>query len=111
MLTEAGRSSEYISEIQLLIKVLEEFLKLFDNDRHELNELFKALNKYARYTHSNKFPYYVAAWDALASSTREGLDEILERYNLLKLKPLIEILEKKFAVIEHQLRGLYGLRA
>jgi hypothetical protein len=111
VLTEAGRSSEYISETQLLIKVLEEFLKLFNNDKRELNKLFKALNKYARYPHSNEFPYYVAAYDALESSTREGLDEILERYNLLKLKPLIEILEKKFAAIEHQLRGLYGLRA
>jgi len=108
-LTRAGRSNEYISEIQLLVKVLEEFLKLFNNDKQKLNKLFKALNKYIRYPHSNKFPYYVAAWDALTSNIHENLDEILKRHNLLKLKQLIEMLAKKFIVIEHQLRGLYGL--
>jgi hypothetical protein len=109
VLTKAGESKLYVSETQMLVKLLEGFLKLFDEDKFKLNELFRSINKYLRYPYYDKFPYESAAWEALTPGSYLELDDALEKYKFTKLKPLIEKLRKEFTPIEYQLRGLYGL--
>jgi hypothetical protein len=109
VLTKAGGSEVYLSETYVLTKLLEGFLKLFSGDKSKMNELFRALNKYLRFPHHNRFPYESAAWEALVPGSYLDLDEALERYKLSSIRPLMERLHEEFASIEHQLRGLYGL--
>jgi hypothetical protein len=112
-MTMAGGSRMFVSETQLLVKTLTGYLvqKKYGEDKTKLNDVFVALNYYLRYPHSNKFTYEAGAWEALAASKPGELDEIVETYELKEIRSLFEKLKQNYTVIEHQLRGLYGLPA
>jgi hypothetical protein len=109
VLTRAGESRDYVSETQILVSLLKGYLKLFDDDRSRLNDLFRSLNKHLRYPHRDRFKYESAAWEALAPGNYIELDKMLEKYRLKELEPLIKKLGENFTSIEYQLQGLYGL--
>jgi hypothetical protein len=109
VLTKAAQSNVYVSETEILVKLLKGYLAIFDDDISKLNELFRSVNKSHRYLHSDKFTYESAAWEALSSGPYTDLNEILKKYKLNELKPLLSTLKEKFEEIEYQLQGLYKL--
>jgi hypothetical protein len=113
VMTMGGGSRMYISETQLLVKMLTGYLaqRKYGGDKAKLNDVFITLNYYLRYPHSNKFTYEAGAWEALAASKPRELDEIVETYGLKEIRGLFEKLKQYYTVIEHQLRGLHGLPA
>jgi hypothetical protein len=112
-MTMSGGSRMYISETQLLVKMLTGYLaqEKYGGNKAKLNDVFIALNYYLRYPHSNKFTYEAGAWEALAASKPRELDEIVKTYKLKEIRGLFEKLKQNYTIIEHQLRGLYGLPA
>jgi hypothetical protein len=109
VLTRAGSSKLYISETQLLTKLLEGYLKVFNGSKQKLNELFRAVNKQLRYKHHDKFTYESAAWEALRPGAYVELADILREYGLTQLQQLIDSLDREFTAIEYQLYCLNGL--
>jgi hypothetical protein len=109
VLTKAAQSNVYVSETEILVKLLKGYLAVFDNDILKLNELFRSVNKSLRYLHSDKFTYESAAWEALSSGPYTDLNETLKKYKLNELKPLLSKLKERFVEIEYQLQGLYEL--
>jgi hypothetical protein len=109
VLTRAGFSKLYISETQLLTKLLEGYLKVFNGSKEGLNELFRAVNKQLRYKHSERFTYESAAWEALRPGAYSELKDILRNYGLTQLQQLVDSLDREFTAIEYQLRCLNGL--
>ena len=109
VLTKAAQSNVYVSETEILVKLLKGYLAIFDDDISKLNELFRSVNKSLRYLHSDKFTYESAAWEALSSGPYTDLNETLKKYKLNELKPLLSTLKEKFEEIEYQLQGLYKL--
>lgn len=112
-MTMGGGSRMYISETQLLVKMLTGYLaqEKYGGNKAKLNDVFIALNYYFRYPHSNEFTYEAGAWEALAASKPRELDEIVKTYKLKEIRGLFEKLKQNYTIIEHQLRGLYGLPA
>jgi hypothetical protein len=109
VLTRAGSSKLYVSETQLLTKLLEGYLKVFNGGKEGLNELFRAANKQLRYEHSERFAYESAAWEALRPGAYPELKDILRNYGLAQLQKLVDSLDMEFTAIEYQLRCLNGL--
>jgi len=109
VLTRAGSSGRYVSETQLLTKLLEGYLKVFNGSKEGLNELFRAVNKQLRYKHSERFTYESAAWEALRPGAYSELKDILRNYGLTQLQQLVDSLDREFTAIEYQLRCLNGL--
>jgi len=109
VLTRAGSSKLYVSETQLLTKLLEGCLKAFNGGKEGLNELFRAVNKQLRYEHSERFAYESAAWEALRPGAYPELKDILRNYGLARLQKLVDSLDMEFTAIEYQLRCLNGL--
>jgi len=109
VLTRAGSSKLYVSETQLLTKLLEGCLKAFNGGKEGLNELFRAVNKQLRYKHSERFAYESAAWEALRPGAYPELKDILRNYGLARLQKLVDSLDMEFTAIEYQLRCLNGL--
>ncbi len=109
VLTRAGSSRRYVSETQLLTKLLEGYLKVFNGNKEGLNELFRAVNKQLRYKHSERFAYESAAWEALSPGAYPELKDILQKYGLAQLQQLVDSLDREFTAIEYQLRCLNGL--
>ena len=99
---------DYISDTHLLITLLESFLELYEGRIERFNEVFKAINMYIRYPHFKDYRYRVAVWEALESETHLELNEVLEKYKLTYIRPLINMLLENFMSIEEQLRSLYG---
>ena len=109
VLTRAGSSGRYASETQLLTKLLEGYLKVFNGSKEGLNELFRAVNKQLRYKHSERFAYESAAWEALRPGAYVELADILQEYELAQLQKLVDRLDREFTAIEYQLYCLNGL--
>ncbi len=109
VLTRAGSSGRYVSETQLLTKLLEGYLKAFNGSKEKLNELFRAVNKQLRYKHHDKFTYESAAWEALSPGAYVELADILRERGLTQLQKLIDSLDREFTAIEYQLYCLNGL--
>jgi hypothetical protein len=109
VLTRAGSSRRYVSETQLLTKLLEGYLKVFNGSKEGLNELFRAVNKQLRYKHAERFAYESAAWEALRPGAYSELKDILRSYGLAQLQQLVDSLDREFTAIEYQLHCLNGL--
>ena len=109
VLTRAGSSKLYVSETQLLAKLLEGYLKVFNGGKEGLNEFFRAVNKQLRYEHSERFAYESAAWEALRLGACPELKDVLRNYGLAQLQKLVDSLDMEFTAIEYQLRCLNGL--
>jgi hypothetical protein len=109
VLTGAGSSKLYISETQLLTKLLEGYVKVFNGSKQKLNELFRAVNKQLRYKHHHRFTYESAAWEALSPGAYVELADILREYGLTQLQQLIDSLDREFTAIEYQLYCLNEL--
>jgi hypothetical protein len=109
VLTRAGSSGRYVSETQLLTKLLEGYLKVFNGSKERLNELFRAVNKQLRYKHSERFAYESTAWEALRPGAYSELKDILQNYGLAQLQKLVDSLDREFTAIEYQLYCLNGL--
>jgi hypothetical protein len=109
VLTRAGSSRRYVSETQLLTKLLEGYLKVFNGSKQKLNELFRAVNKQLRYKHHGKFAYESAAWEALSPGAYVELADILREHGLTQLQQLVGDLDREFAAIEYQLYCLNEL--
>jgi hypothetical protein len=109
VLTRAGSSRQYVSETQLLIKLLEGYLKVFNGNKERLNELFRAVNKQLRYKHHHRFTYESAAWEALSPGAYVELADILREHGLTQLQRLVDSLDREFTAIEYQLYCLNGL--
>jgi hypothetical protein len=109
VLTRAGSSRRYVSETQLLTKLLEGYLKMFNGSKERLNELFRAVNKQLRYKRHDRFTYESAAWEALSPGAYVELAGILREHGLAQLQQLIDNLDREFTAIEYQLYCLNGL--
>jgi hypothetical protein len=106
--TQAGHSEKAVSETELLTMLLDTYAMQFGG-KHQLNELFRAVNHHLRFKHHDKFSYEVASWEALAVGFYLSLDKALEKHGLTALWPLIDRLDKEFASIEYTLYCLYML--
>lgn len=107
VLTKAGASEKHVSETHLLVNMLESYTNLLGGNRSKLNELFRAINIYVRYLYRDRYPFDVAAWEALAPGIYPELADVLKAHELEQLRPLFDKLKEEFSSIEYQLRGLY----
>jgi len=103
-----GSSSYGVSETDILMLLIHNYVQQFGGKITFNNDIFKPLNYELRYKRKDRLTYMAGAWDALTPGYK-SLDEVLKKYNMTELQQLIKVLDEKFMSIEYILTCLNDL--